>query len=58
MHRHAKVVLLAGVVGAARTHAVIRNTGGLSGCEGNSATTLTEPGSAGVGGAHTTEEPG
>jgi len=30
MYRHPKVVLLAGVVGAARTHAVIRNTGGLS----------------------------
>ena len=35
IHRHAKVVLLAGVVGAARTHAVIRNTGGLSGCQGD-----------------------
>jgi hypothetical protein len=34
MHRHPKVVLLAGVVGAARTHAVIRNTGGLLGCQG------------------------
>ena len=32
MHRHATVDLLAGVVGAARTHAVIRNTGDLSGC--------------------------
>jgi hypothetical protein len=30
-----KVVLLAGVVGVARTHAVIRNTGGLSGCQGD-----------------------
>ena len=38
MHRHAKVVLLAGVVGVARTHAVIRNTGGLSGCQGDRAT--------------------
>ena len=35
MHRHWTVVLLAGVVGAARTHAVIGNTGGLSGCRGN-----------------------
>jgi hypothetical protein len=38
MHRHAKVALLAGVVGAARTHAVIRNTGGLSGRQGDLAT--------------------
>jgi hypothetical protein len=34
MHRHPKVALLAGVVGAARTHAGIRNTGDLSGCQG------------------------
>ena len=34
MHRHVRVVQLAGVVGAARTHAVIRNTGGLSRCQG------------------------
>jgi len=33
-----KVVLLVGVVGAARAHAVIRNTGSLSGCQGNLAT--------------------
>jgi hypothetical protein len=36
--RHAKVDLLAGVVGVTRTHAVIRNTGGLSGCRGHLAT--------------------
>jgi hypothetical protein len=42
MHRHAKVALLAGVVGAARTHAVIRNTGGLSGCQG-------DPGNGSIG---------
>jgi len=46
IHRHAKVVLLAGVVGAARTHAVIRNTGGLSGCQGDLTTT---PSGAGLG---------
>ena len=34
MHRHRTVVLLAGVVGAARTHAMIRNTGDLSGLSG------------------------
>ena len=33
MHRHVTVVLLAGVVGAARTHAVTGNTGNLSGCQ-------------------------
>jgi hypothetical protein len=38
MHRHLRVVLLAGVVGAARTHAGIRNTGGLSGRQGHLAT--------------------
>jgi hypothetical protein len=38
MHRHGTVVLLAGVVGAARTHAVICNTGDLSGRRGNLAT--------------------
>ena len=32
------VDLLAGVVAAARAHAVIGNTGGLSGCQGNLAT--------------------
>jgi len=35
MHRHGTVALLAGVVGAARTHAVIGNTGDLSGCRGD-----------------------
>ena len=39
MHRHTKVTLLAGVVGAARRHAGIRNTGGLSGCHSDVATT-------------------
>jgi hypothetical protein len=38
MHRQGTVALLAGVVGAARTHAVIRNTGDLSGCRGDLAT--------------------
>ena len=38
MHRHPKVVLLAGVVGAARTHAMTGNTGDLSGCQGDLAT--------------------
>jgi hypothetical protein len=38
MHRQGTVALLAGVVGAARTHAVIRNTGNLSGCRGDPAT--------------------
>ena len=38
MHRQETVALLAGVVGAARTHAVIRNTGDLSGCRGDLAT--------------------
>ena len=38
MHRQETVALLAGVVGAARTHAVIRNTGNLSGCRGDPAT--------------------
>ena len=38
MHRHVRGVLLAGVVGAARTHAGIRNTGGLSGRQGDLAT--------------------
>jgi len=58
MHRHVTVALLAGVVGAARTHALICNTGDLSGCQGDLATAPRETGSAGVGGAHTTEEPG
>ena len=35
MHRHVTVARLAGVVGAARTHAVIRNTGGLSSWRGD-----------------------
>jgi len=38
MHRPVKVVLLAGVMGAARSHTVIRNTGNLSGCRGDLAT--------------------
>jgi hypothetical protein len=38
MHRHGTVALLTGVVGAARTHAVIGNTGDLSGCRGDLAT--------------------
>jgi hypothetical protein len=38
MHRQGTVALLAGVVGAARTHAVICNTGDLSGCRGDLAT--------------------
>ena len=42
MHRHVTVALLAGVVGAARTHAVICNTGDLSGCRGR-------PGNASIG---------
>jgi hypothetical protein len=58
MHRHAKVALLAGVVGAARMHAVIRNTGGLSGCQGDWHRLHRETGSSGVGGAHSTEETG
>jgi hypothetical protein len=58
MHRHVKAVLLAGVVGAARTHAVTGNTGNLSGRQGDLATAPREPGAAGVGGAHTTDEPG
>ena len=33
MHPHVTVVLLAGVVGAARTHAVIGNTGNLLRCQ-------------------------
>src|SRR5260370_84893 len=35
IHRHVRAVLLAGVVGAARTHAGIRNTGGLSDRQGH-----------------------
>jgi len=35
MHRHGTVALLTGVVGAARTHAMIGNTGDLSGCWGD-----------------------
>ena len=42
MHRQGTVALLAGVVSAARTHAVIRNTGNLSGCRG-------DPGNASIG---------
>ena len=38
MHRHVTVVLLAGVVGAARTQAVTWNTGGLLSCRGDLAT--------------------
>jgi hypothetical protein len=38
MHRQGTVALLAGVVGVARTHALIRNTGNLSGCRGDLAT--------------------
>ena len=38
MHRQGTVALLAGVVGAARMQAMIRNTGGLSGCQGDLAT--------------------
>jgi hypothetical protein len=38
MHRHVTVALLAGVVGAARTHALICNTGDLPGCQGDLAT--------------------
>jgi hypothetical protein len=58
MHRHGTVALIAGVVGAARTHAVICNTGDLSGCRGDLATPPPGAGAAGVGGAHTTGEPG
>ena len=38
MYRHGTVVLLAGVVGAARTHAVTGNTGNLSDCQDDLAT--------------------
>ena len=38
MHRQGTVALLAGVVGAARTHALICNTGDLPGCQGDLAT--------------------
>ncbi len=38
MYRHVKVVLLAGVVGAARTHAMTGNTGDLFGKLGLSST--------------------
>jgi len=41
-----QVDLLAGVVGAARMQAVIGNTGGLSGCQGDLATA---PSGAGLG---------
>ena len=58
MHRHVTVVLLAGVVGAARTHAVTGNTGTLSGCQATGTGSIGEAGAAGVGGAHRTEEPG
>jgi hypothetical protein len=43
MHRHMKVVLLAGVVGAARTHAMTGNTGDLLALPGR-------PGNAPLGG--------
>jgi hypothetical protein len=46
MHRQETVVLLAGVVGAARTHAVICNTGNLSGYQGN---LVTAPSGGGLG---------
>jgi hypothetical protein len=38
MDRQGTVALLTGVVGAARTHAMICNTGNLSGCQGDLAT--------------------
>ncbi len=54
-----KVDLLAGVVGAARAHAVNGNTGDLSGCQGDSGKrTHRGPGTTGVGGAHGTKETG
>ena len=58
MHRNAKVALLAGVVGAARTHAVIRNTGDLRAAGDTWQRFHRETGSSGVGGAHSTEETG
>jgi hypothetical protein len=58
MHRQETVALLAGVVGAARTHAVTGNTGGLSRDQGNWYQSLRRMGEAGVGGAHSTEEAG
>ena len=59
MNRQETVALLAGVVGAARTHAGTRNTGNLlclPGRPGNGSNW--EAGATGVGGAHTTDEPG
>jgi hypothetical protein len=44
MHRHGTVALLTGVVGAARTHAMIGNTGNQSGCQGDLATAPSEGG--------------
>ena len=56
-NRHATVVLLAGVWGAARTHT--RELATRETCGNRSrATPLREASSAGVGGAHTTDEAG
>ena len=59
MHRQETVALLAGVVGAARTHAVIRNTGNLSGCRGDPGNaSIGRRGTAGVGGLIRPVNPG
>ena len=44
MHRHVTVVLLAGVVGAARMHAVTGNTGDLFGLRGRPSNVPSEDG--------------
>ncbi len=59
MNRQETVALLAGVVGAARTHAGDSQHGKpvvLPGRPGNGSNW--EAGATGVGGAHTTDEPG
>jgi len=57
MHRQMTVALLAGVVGAARTHT--RRFATRETClAATVATSLRETGWAGVGGAHMTDDPG
>lgn len=56
MHRHPKVTLLAGVVGAARTHAGFATREACRAARATWQRLHRETGSSGVGGAHSTGE--